>query len=177
MGTLAYRAMGAALLDGATYEGIEADRTATGQAMTVVLLSSLAAALGAGGLDGPRLTLLAAFAMLALATWIAWAVLILEIGGRHLRRSETRVTLGELLRTVGFASSPGLLQVFGLIPEVRTLVFAASWLWMFAAMVVAVRHALDLTSLARAMFVCAVALVVVLGTALVVGLAVQEVVV
>ena len=69
-----------------------------------------------------------------------------------------------------------MLQVFGLIPEVRTLVFAASWLWMFAAMVVAVCHALDLTSLARAMFVCVVALAVVLGTVFVVGLAVQRVV-
>jgi hypothetical protein len=169
--------MGAALLDSGTYEGIEADRTATGQAMTVVILSSLAAGLGAGGLDGPRLTLLAVFTLLALATWIAWAVLILEVGGRHLRRRETRVDLGELLRTVGFAASPGLLQVFGLIPEVRTLVFGASWLWMFAAMVVAVRHALDLSNIGRAMFVCGVALVIVLGAALAVGIAVQRVVV
>jgi hypothetical protein len=177
MGTLAYRAMGAALLDSGTYEGIEADRTATGQALTVVVLSSLAAGLGASGPDGPRFTLLAGFTVLALATWIAWAVLILEIGGRHLKRRETRVDLGELLRTVGFAASPGLLQIFGLIQEARTFVFAASWLWMFAAMVVAVRHALDLASLGRAMFVCAVALIVVLGTALVVGIAVQRVVV
>jgi hypothetical protein len=177
MGTLAYRAMGAALLDRGTYEGIEADRTATGQAMTVVVLASLAAGVGAGGPDGPRPTVLASFALLALATWIAWAVLILEIGGRHLKRRETRVDLGELLRTVGFAASPGLLQVFGLIQEVRTFVFAASWLWMFAAMVVAVQHALDLSSVGRAMFVCAVALVVVLGAALVVGIAVQRVVV
>ena len=177
MGTLAYRAMGAALLDHAMYEGIEADRSATGQAMVVVVLSSLAAGLGAGGLEGPTLTLLVAFTLLALATWIAWAVLILEVGGRHLRQRDTRVDLGELLRTVGFAASPGVFQIFGLIPEVRTFVFAASWLWMFAAMVVAVRHALDLTSLGRAMFVCAVALVVVLGTAIVVGLAVQKVVV
>ena len=148
MWILAYRAMGAALLDAATYEGIEADRKATGQAMTVVVLASLAAGIGAGDLDGPSLSTLVLFTLLALATWIAWAVLILEIGGRHLRDRETRVDLGELLRTVGFAASPGVLQVFGLIPEVRTLVFAASWLWMFAAMVVAVCHALDLTSIA-----------------------------
>jgi hypothetical protein len=177
MGTLAYRAMGAALLDHATYEGIEADRSATGQAMAVVLLASLAAGLGAGGLDGPRLSLLLTFTAVALATWVAWAVLILEIGGRHLRRRETRVDLGELLRTVGFAASPGLLMVFGLVAEIRMFVFVASGLWMFAAMVVAVRHALDLTTATRAIFVCAVALVVVLGTAIVLGLAVQRVVV
>jgi hypothetical protein len=177
MGTLAYRAMGAALLDRGTYEGIEADRTATGQAMTVVVLASLAAGIGAGGSEGPRVMVLVTFTFLALATWIAWAILILEIGGRHLKRRETRVDLGELLRTVGFAASPGLLQVFGLIAEVRPFVFAASWLWMLAAMVVAVEHALDLPNVGRAMFVCVVALVVVLGAALVVGIAVQRVVV
>lgn len=176
MGLLAYRALGAALLDPSTYEGLEADRTATGQAFAVVLLSSVAGGLGAGGLHGPSPSLLALFTFAALAVWIAWAVLILEVGGRHLRRRETRVDLGELLRTVGFAASPGVLQVFGLMPEIRTLVFAASWLWMFAAMVVAVRHALDLTTFSRAIFVCAVALVIVLGTALVIGLAVQRVV-
>ena len=176
MGTLAYRAIGAALLDHATYEGIEADRTATIQALTVVVLASLAAGVGASGLEGPRPSTLVMFTLLALATWIAWAVLILEVGGRHLRQRDTRVDLGELLRTVGFAASPGLLQVFGLIPEARPFVFAASWLWMFAAMVVAVRHALDLATTARAVFVCTVALALVLGTALVIGLAVQTVV-
>jgi hypothetical protein len=176
MGTLAYRAIGAALLDHATYEGIEADRSATTQALTVVVLASLAAGVGASGLGGPRPSILFMFTLLALATWIAWAVLILEVGGRHLRQRETRVDLGELLRTVGFAASPGLLQVFGLIPEVRPLVFAASWLWMFAAMVVAVRHALDLATIGRAIVVCTVALAIVLGTALVIGLAVQTVV-
>ena len=176
MWILAYRAMGAALLDAATYEGIEADRKATGQAMTVVVLASLAAGIGAGDLHGPELSTLVLFTLLALATWIAWAVLILEIGGRHLRDRETRVDLGELLRTVGFAASPGVFQVFGLIPEVKTFVFTASWLWMFAAMVVAVCHALDLTSIRRAVFVCIVALAVVLGTVFVVGLAVQSVV-
>ena len=177
MGTLAYRAMGAALLDAATYEGIEADRTATGQALTIVVLSSLAAGLGAGGLEGPRVSVLVGFTLLALVTWLAWAVLILEIGGRHMKRRETRVDLGELLRTVGFAASPGLLQLFGLIPEVRTFVFAVSWLWMFAAMVVAVQHALDLANVGRALFVCLVALVIVMGVAFVISVGVQRVVV
>ena len=177
MGTLAYRALGAALLDHSTYEGIEADRTATRQAFVVVLAASLAAGIGAGGLDGPRWSLIIALTLVALATWIAWAVLILEVGGRHLRRPETRVDLGELIRTVGFAASPGLFQIFALIPEVATLVFIVSWAWMWAAMVVAVRHALDLSSYGRAIIVCGVALAISLGMALVIGIALQRVVV
>ena len=176
MGTLAYRALGAALLDHATYEGIEADRTATRQALTVVLASSLAGGIGAGGLDGLNPPLILVFTLVALATWIAWAVLILEVGGRHMRRPETRVDLGELVRTVGFAASPGLFQIFALIPEVSTLVFVASWIWMWAAMVVAVRHALDLTSYGRAILVCGVALAISVGAALAIGIAFQRVV-
>jgi hypothetical protein len=177
MGTLAYRALGAALLDHSTYEGIEADRTATRQALAVVLASSLAAGIGAGGIDGPRWSLILILTLVALATWIAWAVLILEVGGRHLRRPETRVDLGELVRTVGFAASPGMFQVFALIPEASVPVFVGSWIWMWAAMVVAVRHALDLSSYGRAIVVCGVALAISLGVALVVGLALQRVVV
>jgi hypothetical protein len=177
MGTLAYRAIGAALLDHSTYEGIEADRTATRQALVVVIASSLAAGIGAGGLDGPRWSLIVVITLVALATWIAWAVLILEVGGRHLRRPETRVDLGELIRTVGFAASPGLFQIFALIPEVAAPVFLLSWVWMWAAMVVAVRHALDLSGYGRAIVVCGVALAISLGTALVVGIALQRVVV
>jgi len=43
MTTFLQRLMGAAVLDATTYEGIEADRSLTGQAMLVVLLSALAA--------------------------------------------------------------------------------------------------------------------------------------
>ena len=177
MGTLAYRALGAALLDHSTYEGIEADRSATRQAFVVVLAASLAAGIGAGGLDGPRWSLIIALTLVALASWIAWAVLILEVGGRHLRRPETRVDLGELIRTVGFAASPGLFQIFALIPEVATFVFVVSWAWMWAAMVVAVRHALDLSSYGRAIIVCGVALAISLGMALAIGISLQRVVV
>lgn len=49
MNLFVYRLMGAALLDRSIYEGIEADRTALGQACVAVLLSSLAAGIGAAG--------------------------------------------------------------------------------------------------------------------------------
>jgi hypothetical protein len=171
MGTLIYRAMGAAVFDGGMYEGIERDRHATWQAAVVVLLSSIAAGIGAGGLRELQPSLLAGFAALALLTWIAWAGLILAVGGRHLRRPETRVDLGELLRTIGFAASPGLLQVFALIPAIAVPVYVVAWGWMLAATVVAVQHALDLRSLGRAVVVCAASLAVALLLSLAVILA------
>jgi hypothetical protein len=61
------------------------------------------------------------------------------------------------MRTIGFAASPGLLQAFGAFPRVTLLAFAVSWVWMFAATVVAVRQALDFTSTVRTLLVCAIA--------------------
>lgn len=157
MNLFGYRLMGAALLDRAMYEGIEADRNALGQALAVVLLSSLAAGVGVAGWRGPDIGLVLSVAAISLVSWVAWAMLMLQIGGRLLRTSQTRTSLTELMRTIGFAASPGLLQAFGAFPRVTGLVFAIAWIWMFAATVVAVRQALDFSSTARTLVVCGLA--------------------
>src|SRR5690554_3420580 len=118
MNLYGYRLMGAAMLDRSIYEGIEADRGALGQAMATVLLSSLAAGIGVSGWHGPDLSSVLVFAAIALVMWIAWAMLMFQIGGRLLRTSATRTSLTELMRTIGFAASPGLLQAFGAFPRV-----------------------------------------------------------
>ena len=171
MGAFVYRLMGAAALDASTYEVLEADRRATPQAVIVVVLSSLAAGFGAGGWNGPSVTTLLIVTALALATWIAWAFLILQIGDRFLREPRTEVNTFQLLRTVGFAASPGLLQVFALFPLLTVPVFAGTWLWMLAAMVVAVRQALDYSSTRRALLACAIALCLVISAWLILALA------
>lgn len=176
MGTFAYRAMGAAVLDRSTYEWVEADRPATRQAFTLVLLSSLAAGIGAGGWEGPRLVTLVGVAVLALGSWLAWARLILYLGGTVFPERDTQVDFGQLLRTIGFAATPGIIQAFAVIPPMTTPVFVVAWVWMLAAMVVAVRQALDFQSTWRALGVCLVALTVVLLTAIAVALAFERVV-
>jgi hypothetical protein len=174
LGTLVYRAMGAAVLDASMYEGIEADGSATRQALAIVLLTSVAAGIGAGGWAGPHWTVLVSFGVLALVTWIGWAVLILHVGGRYFREPETDVDLSELLRTVGFAASPGLLQAAGIVPFLTVPIFAISWLWMLAAMVVAVQHALDFHSMGRAIVVCLVALALAFMLAVLLGLSLSR---
>jgi hypothetical protein len=173
MGLFLYRAMGAAMLDHSMYEGIEADRSLNVQTALVVLLSSLAAGFGAGGwLAGdPRLFL--TLSVYALITWMMWAVLTHQIGTHILPEPATRATLGELLRTVGFAAAPGVLFVFAAFPAVKVPVFVAVIAWMFVAMVVGVRHALDYSSSSRALAVCGIAFaittVVVIAVALLVA--------
>jgi hypothetical protein len=173
MGAIFFRRLvGAAMLDAETYEEVEADRTATPQALVVVVASSLAAGIGARGLSGGSGTVafLAGISVVALAAWAAWAFVTFEIGSRLLPAPETRVDPGELLRTLGFAAAPGLIQVLGILPGARVPVFALAIVWALAASVVAVRQALDYTSTARAVAVCSLGWILSFGVAMVLGL-------
>ena len=111
MTTFLNRMTGAALLNPAIYEEVEADRSATIQAMAVVALSSLAAGVGALGLASARVTALAGISLLAFAVWVIWAVLTLQIGARIFPSSRTQADMGQLLRTIGFATAPGILRI------------------------------------------------------------------
>lgn len=154
--TFLRRIAGAALLDAGTYEEVEADRTATPQAVPVVLLSSLAAGIGLNGSRGAAaaLTFFAVASVLALATWTTFALITLRIGSRALASVDTSVDAGELLRTLGFAAAPGLCQVFALLSPAPLLTTALAFGWTMAASVVAVRQALDFRSTRRALAVC-----------------------
>ncbi len=145
------------MLNAATYEEVEADRGAVAQSAAVVLLSSLAAGFGARGFGASHPVDVALYAGISLVAWMMWAALTYQIGASLLPESQTRADVGELLRTIGFASAPGLLRIFGLAPGLTTVVFAVSAVWMLAAMIVAVRQALDYTGTGRAIAVCTLA--------------------
>jgi hypothetical protein len=164
--TFLQRLIGAMALDVAIYEEVEADRSATTQAFAVVLLSSVAAGVGARGLGANSLPNVAFFTIVSLLAWAAWALVTFEIGARVMPEPQTQVDVGELLRTTGFASTPGLLRLLGIVPGVTVPVFAVTAIWMLLAMIVAVRQALDYRSTARAVGVC------VLGWVLAIAIAV-----
>jgi len=167
--TFLQRLIGAAALDAAIYEEVEADTTATGQAMAIVVLSSLAAGIGARGF-GSSAASIAFFGVVALMSWATWALVMFEIGSRIMPEPQTRTTPGELLRTLGFAATPGLASLLGAVPGVTTRVFVLVWLWMLLAMVVAVRQALDYRSTARAVAVCVLGGVLAAAIALILGI-------
>jgi len=169
MTTFFGRVAGAALLRPAIYEEVEADRSATLQAGSVVVLSSLAAGVGTLGQVDAHAAALASISFVALASWVIWAVLTLQIGARIFPAPRTQADLGQLLRTLGFASAPGILRVAGLAPGMTSVVFAVTAVWMLVAMVVAVRQALEYTSLARAVAVCAFGWVLAIGFAFALG--------
>ncbi len=151
------RIIRAAKLDVQLYEEVEADTGAMAQAMGVVVLSSLAAGVGGagGGLGGILFGTIA-----ALVGWYIWAYLTYFIGTKFLPEPQTKADLGELLRTIGFSSSPGLLRVLGIIPGLAGLVFLVTSIWMLVSMVIAVRQALDYESTWRAVGVCVIGYIV-----------------
>lgn len=161
--------MGAAALDVAIYEDVEADRNATAQAFIVVLLSSIAGGLGATGVTGGAVNI-AFFSMVALLAWAGWALVTYTVGVYLLPEPQTRADVGELMRTIGFASAPGLLRVLGIMAPLAKPVFVVTAVWMLVAMIVAVRQALDYTSTARAVAVCLVGWLLAIAFAVAFGL-------
>lgn len=148
------RIVRAARLDANLYEEVEADRQAIGQAMGVVVLSSLAAGIGSiaeTGING-----VVVGTIIALIGWFVWAFITYYVGTKFLPEPQTKADYGELLRTIGFASSPGLLRILALIPGLAAIVYLVCGLWMLVAMVIAVRQALDYQSTLRAVGVCVI---------------------
>jgi len=134
-------------LDISLYEEVEADKSATLQAALVVVLSSLAAGVGALSLGASNFLMAP---LLSLISWYIWAYLIYLIGAKLFPEPTTQTDHGELLRTIGFSSAPGLIRVFGFTPELMSITFIGAQIWMLVAMVIAVRQALDYKSTWRA---------------------------
>lgn len=151
------RMLRAARLDATVYEEVEADTSATMQATAVVLLSSIAGGIGVahdgiGGLIGG--------AIASLIGWYVWAFLTYYIGTKWLPEPTTEADTGQMLRTLGFASAPGILRIAGIIPGLGLVVLFVTSLWMLCAMVVAVRQGLDYSSTGRAIVVCLIGFLV-----------------
>jgi hypothetical protein len=130
---------------------VEADRNANWQAVGIVVLSSLGAAIGTGirNLEETAILLVA-----AIAAWIVWVLLTLFIGTKLLPGNQTLADFGQVLRTTGFSASPGILRTLGVVPVIGDALFLAATIWMLFSFVVAVRQALDYNSTRRALAVC-----------------------
>jgi hypothetical protein len=141
MASLTERMMGAARLDTATYEEVEHDASATGQAAVVVAIVAVASAIGAigdEGAAGPIGALIGAF-----IGWLVWSGITYLIGDKLLGGT---ASWGELLRTLGFAQSPGVLFALGIVPLLGGLVRFVVGIWILIAGVIAIRQALDFST-------------------------------
>ena len=154
MSKLIDRIIRACKLDANLYEEVEADKGAMRQSVGIVILSSVAAGIGSIGREWHINIMMGT--VFALIGWFVWAYLIYFIGAKMFPEPQTEADLGELLRAIGFSSSPGLIRVLGIIPGLSRVVLIGALIWMLMATVVAVRQALDYTSTVRAIGVCVI---------------------
>ena len=145
------RMIRASRLDINMFEEVEADTSATNQALLIVALVALATGIASLGTTGPIGLLVGV--VLAIAGWALWAWIVHLIGTKIIPSHSTHADWGQLARTLGFAQSPGIFRALGFIPVVGNIIFAVASIWMLVAMVVAVRQALDYTSTLRAIAV------------------------
>jgi len=164
------RFMGALALDAATFEDIEADGRAGGQAAMVVLLACVAGGFAAVGSAAMTPAGFAAGMAATLGAWVVWVLLIATIGTQLLAEPQTRSRPGELMRTMGFAAAPGVFYAFAAMPAAAPFAFAVTSIWMVAATVLAVKRALDYRSLGRAALVCVAAWLVAFGITAAMGM-------
>ena len=134
------RMRGAAFLEIATYEEVEHDESLTRQAALVVAIVAIAR--GIGGLNEGTQGIFIGI-LLALLGWLLWAGITYLIGDKFLGGT---ATWGELLRTLGYAQSPGLLLVIGFVPLVGWLVALIVPIWLLVTGIVAIRQALDFST-------------------------------
>ena len=133
------RMLGAATLNKGTFEDVEHDRSATLQAMAVVILVSVAS--GIGGVLGGEVDILRGvlFGVIrGVLSWGVWAAAALLIGTTILKTPATHADWGEVARGTGFAQTPGLLNVLVFVPVLGEIVRVVTFFWQLAAMLMAV---------------------------------------
>ncbi|MDB4952056.1 MAG: Yip1 protein [Gemmatimonadetes bacterium] len=161
--SFAERMIGAAMLDVATYEEVEADVSATSQAAGVVAIVAVASAIGAlhGGTGAIIGGIVSAF-----LGWLLWAGLTYLVGTKAFNGT---ATWGELLRTLGFAQAPGVLAVLGIVPVLGGVIRFVVMIWLLVTGVIAIRQALDFDT-GKAILTALIAWVVIIVVGIVVGL-------
>ena len=158
------RMIGAALFNAHTYEEVEADEGALGQALGVVILVTICGAIG--GLIGDILDGATALGLIlglcfglafGIVRWALWVTVILMVGSGLLRSSGTQTSWSEMGRVLGFAYTPGVLAILSWVPGVGWLIATVAFIWTLAAAIMGVRQAMDFEGTGRAILVVGIA--------------------
>lgn len=168
MASFGERVVGAMTLKASTFQEIEHDQTAMGQAVGVIVLAAVSIGIGNvfwGGLSGiisGIISSLIGYAVWALAVWL--------IGTKVMPDPATKADFPETFRTIGFAAAPGILGIVTIIPILGWLILFAIWIWQIAAMVIAVREVLDYTDTIKAVIVVVIGFVAYMIVAAIMGM-------
>jgi hypothetical protein len=159
MASLGERMVGAMKADVKTFQEIEADPTAIGQAVTVIVIAGVASLFGNVFRSGVFLGMM--MLIISLASYALWSLLVVLIGTKLMPEPTTKADFNEAFRVIGFTASPGVFNVLAIIPFLGPLISLVVSLWMIVIGVIAVREVLDYSNTGRAIIVCLIAMVVV----------------
>src|SRR5919107_687412 len=107
--SLTERMVGAMKADAKTFQEIEADQNAMGQAIAVIVIAGIAALIGnifRSGLTGGFMALL-----LSLIGYAIWSIMVVIIGTKVMPEPTTKADFPEAFRVIGFTASPGVFNV------------------------------------------------------------------
>jgi Yip1-like protein len=158
MANLTERMIGAMKADVKTFQEIEADPNAMGQAITVIVIAGVAALIGnifRSGIGGGIMALI-----MSLIGYAIWSILVVLIGTKVMPEPTTKANFNEAFRVIGFTASPGVFNVLAIIPFLGAVISFFIGIWMLVIGVIAVREVLDYSNTGRAIIVCLIAFVV-----------------
>lgn len=155
MASLSERMIGAMKADVKTFQEIEADPNAMGQAITVIAIAAVASLVGNIFRQGLMFGLISL--VLTFAGYALWTVAIVLIGTKLMPEPTTKADFQEGFRVIGFTASPGVFNVLAIIPFLGPLIGFIISIWMLVIGVVAVREVLDYSNTGRAIIVCLIA--------------------
>jgi hypothetical protein len=158
MANLTERMVGVMKADVRTFQEIEADSTAMGQAITVIVIAGIAALIGnifRSGAGGGIMALI-----VSLIGYAIWSLLVVLIGTKVMPEPATKADFNEAFRVIGFTAAPGVFNVLAIIPFLGPLISFLVWIWTLVIGVIAVREVLDYSNTGRAIIVCVVAMIV-----------------
>jgi hypothetical protein len=157
MASLGERMVGAMQANVKTFQEIEADPTAMGQAVTVIVIAGVASLIGnifRIGVFGGLMSLI-----VSLIGYAVWSLLVVLIGTKLMPEPTTKADFNEAFRVVGFTAAPGVFNVLAIVPYLGPLISFVISIWMLVIGVIAVREVLDYSNTGRAIIVCLIAMV------------------
>jgi hypothetical protein len=159
MASLGERMVGAMRADVKTFQEIEADPTAIGQAVTVIVIAGVASLVGNVFRHGVFIGMMSL--VVSLVTYALWSLLVVLIGTKLMPEPTTKADFNEGFRVIGFTAAPGVFNVLAIVPFIGPLISLVIALWMIVIGVIAVREVLDYSNTGRAIIVCLIAMVLV----------------
>ena len=149
------RVIGAMKLQPSTYEEVEHDVTAIGQA--AALVGAVALARGIAGLGYLGLTYFVMTIVMGFIAWVVGSAVLWAVGTRVMPGKNTEADIQQMMRVVGFAMAPGLFGILAIIPFLGLLIALVVAIWQIVALVVAVKQALDYDDVVKAVIVVLIA--------------------